>query len=191
MRPVNRASGAAGTLALILAMLAAGPAAAAGDTANGTGGRPDGSIRFKAYQSPFGTYRDLSPWNGRDVYNTTGRRQTATLRAIGAYERGTHLVFTVAIRNDGRADRFAVKASGTGSWPVRYFARGADITAAVVAGTYLTGRLANDERAFIKVKVRLGRPGTALERRLTLTAVDDPARQDAVRLRVSYSGCSC
>ncbi len=154
-------------------------------------GQPDGWVRFKAYQSPFGTHPYRSSWVGDDVYGATGRGQTEQLRAMGAYERGTHLVFVVAIENDGARDSFTVRASGTGSWPVAYFDGRTDVTRAVLDGTYRTASLSTGERAFLKVKVRLGGPGSAVMRSVVLTSVLDPQRQDVVRIQASYSTCGC
>jgi hypothetical protein len=100
-------------------------------------------------------------------------------------------VFLVAIQNDGATDRIVVKAGGTGFWPVRYFEGRTEVTHAVVNGTYRTERLRTGERAFLKVKVRLGRPGTSVMRRLFLTSLGDTNRQDVVRLKVNYSACGC
>lgn len=191
MRRMTRTATTAGLLGLMLAALAVGPAAAARGTAGSEAGGPDASIRFKQYRSPFGVYPVPSAWSGLDVRNLSGTNQTHKMHAQGAYERGTWLVFVVAVENEGSADRFAIQGSGTGAWNVRYSVRGTDITAAVVGGTYQTPRLANGERSFLRVKVRLGGSGSSVMRRLNVTSVADPQQQDVVRLRVQYSACGC
>jgi hypothetical protein len=178
-------------LALMLTALVTAPAFASAGESAPDAARPDGWIRFKSYQSPFGTHPYPSPWSGDNVYGSTGQYQTESMRAMGAYERGTRLVFVVAIQNDGAPDRILVEASGTGSWPVAYFDGRTDVTQAVVNGTYLTDRLGTGERAFLKVKVKLGGPGSSVMRRVLLTSLGDPDRQDVVRLKVDYSTCGC
>ncbi len=190
MLRITRTAIIAGMLGLAIAGLAVGPALAATPSTPSASG-PDGSIRFKQYRSPFGVYPAPSEWTGLDVRNLNGSGQTQALHAQGAYERGTWLVFVVAAENEGGADRFAIQGSGTGAWDVKYFARGIDITAAVVDGTYQTPKLANGERSFIRVKVRLGGAGSSVMRKLTLTSVANPTEQDVVRLRVDYSACGC
>lgn len=181
----------AGPLALMLAILATPPIAASGGVTVPNPAQPDGWLRFKSYQSPFGTYPYPSAWVGDDIYGARGKGQTQSIRAVGAYERDTHLVYVVAIQNDGSPDSFLVTATGTGSWPVAYFDRHTDVTRDVSDGTYRTRRLAHGERAFIKVKVRLGRPGSSVMRRIVLTSVQDRERQDVVRIVVNYSSCGC
>jgi hypothetical protein len=180
-----------GPLALTLAVIASTPVAASAGAGASEPGQPDGWVRFKSYQSPFGTYPNPTAWTGDNVYDATGRTQTQSMRAAGAYERGTRLVYVVAIQNDGSADSFLVKATGTGSWSVAYFARHTDVTREVVEGTYRTARLQPGERAFIKVKVRLGGAGSSVMRRIAVSSVKDPARQDVVRVAASYSACGC
>ena len=190
MRKIFRTAFSAGMLGLAIAGLAVGPALAASPTTGSESG-PDGSIRFKQYRSPFGLYPAPTEWTGLDVRNLSGSGQTQALHAQGAYERGTWLVFVVAVENEGNADRFAIQGSGTGEWDVAYFARGIDITATIVDGTYQTPELASGERTFIRVKVRLGGAGSSVMRKLTLTSVANPTEQDVVRLRVDYSACGC
>lgn len=191
MRRITRTAILAGMLGLMITTLAIGPAAAATGAAGSGGGSPDASIRFKQYRSPFGVYPVPSAWTGLDVRNLSGTNQTQRMHAQGAYERGTWLVFVVAVENEGGVDRFAIQGSGTGGWDVRYSVRGTDITAAVIGGTYQTPRLATGGRSFIRVKVRLGGFGSRVMRQLTVTSVADPQQQDVVRLRVQYSACGC
>jgi hypothetical protein len=182
-----RVGGIATLLALVLAAQVVIPAAAAGPGS----GRPDAAIRFTAYRSPFGHYPHGSRWLGHDIYNTTARGQTKRMTAMGVYERGTRMVFSVAIANNGGTDRFHVKASGSGSWQVRFYAGGRDITTAVVEGTYRTPVVAPGETFKIRAKVRLGGFGTSVMRHVLVSSVSAPQRQDAVRLRVRYSTCGC
>jgi hypothetical protein len=158
--------------------------------AGGAKPRPDGWVRYYSFQSQFGTYVEPTSWKGNDIYNTTGRYQTSKQFAAGVYEPGDFYVFQVTIENDGPAGRFRVGATGTGNWMVRYQRGNTNITSAVVNGTYETPVL-DDNRHVLKVKVWVGNAGTSMQRLLTITSVSDPTRKDAVRIRASYTSCSC
>lgn len=138
--------------------------------------QPDGRIRR-------GTEAQL---RGDGVYNTDGTGQT---RAAAA-PRGQMVTFWVSAQNDGNAPQaLRLRAQpSTRHFIVRYASRGADITAAMTDGTYLTPVLAAGEGRAIRVQVTVGgqaaRP-RSVTRSVTLTSVEDPTRQDVVRFAVS------
>ena len=154
------------------------------------GTQPDGSVRYTAYTIPMKTYKRPSAWVGDNIYNVTGRNQTAHEKAGGWYEPGSYFTFQVAIENDGAADRFTLRADGTGSGRVKYFRGSTNITSAVVNGTYQTPELASAATFVIKVRVYIDAE-ISLARLITATSVADPAKSDTVRIRVSYSVCTC
>ena len=171
-------------LAAVFGVAGAGPAVAASY-------QPDGWIRYKSFKSQSGTYIDPTAWVGDNVYNATGRNQKATHAAGGSYAPNPHFVFEVRVQNEGAADRFRIGVSGNGDWVVKYFHGTTDITSSVVAGTYRTPHIPGDQSVTLKVKVWLGDPGTHVVRLVTLTSEADGTKQDAVKVRVSYSGCTC
>ena len=153
--------------------------------------QPDGWIRYKSFKSQSGTYIDPTAWVGDNLYNTTGRNQKATQTAGGSYAPNPHFVFEVRVQNDGAADRFRIGVSGIGDWVVRYFHGTTEITARVVDGSYRTPIIAAGGSLTLKMKVWLGDPGTHLMRLVTLTSEADVTKQDAVKARVGFSGCTC
>jgi hypothetical protein len=163
----------------------ASPAAAAS-------AQPDAWVRYKSFKSQTGTYVEPTEWVGDDRYNRTGRYQKAQQRAGGSYAPDAHFVFEVRVQNDGSSpDRFRVGASGSGDWVVKYFRDAADITSSVEAGTYRTASLGAGQGVTLKVKVWLGDPTTQVVRIVRLISEANGAKQDAVKVKVSYSGCSC
>ena len=177
------------SLAITALLLAVGLAQAAPVSAGGF--QPDGWVRYKSFKDQYRTYIDPGPWSGDDVYNRTGRNQKVVLKTVGSYAPDAHFVFQVRVENDGVADRFKVRASGTGDWVVRYLHGTTDITAAVEAGTYTTPNIASGGSLNLKVKVWLGDIGTDVMRLVTLTSNGNPEKQDAVKVRVSYGECTC
>lgn len=139
--------------------------------------RPDAQIR-KAGQATF---------KGDGVYNTDGSGQTAS----AGLARGASVDFTVKLENDGNVvDPLTVTGTAAGAgFSVRYFdAAGAEITTAVLAGTYSTGPLAPGANRTIRVRVK-ARSGAAVGARqaVTITAGSgtDAAVVDVVRTTVS------
>ena len=174
--------------ALLLCLLAATPTHAAATY------RPDGWVRFHSERWDGGSnkYVTPSPWKGDDIYNLTGRYQTAKRNMIySTPPPGLYYVFEVTIENDGAPDRFRIAASGTGNWQVKYFRQTTNITSDVVGGTYLTRSLAHGEKAILKMKVWVGYTDAATTRQLTITSIGNPGRADVVRVKASRSGCGC
>ena len=171
-------------LAAVFGAAEAAPAAAASY-------QPDGWIRYKSFKSQSGTYIEPTAWVGDNIYNTTGRNQKATQAAGGSYAPNPHFVFEVRVQNDGGADRFRIGISGAGDWVVKYFHGTTDITAQVIDGSYRTPTIAAGGSLTLKMKVWLGDPGTHVMRLVTLTSEANGTRQDAVKARVDFSGCTC
>lgn len=118
---------------------------------------------------------------GQDIYNTDGTDQARTGKAY----RGGTITFGIQIQNDGAADCFTVEATGaaTTMYNVRYYRGGTEITAAVVAGTYTTPVLAPGAKFLITAKVKVKQSatvGSSVTRLVTITSVENPAKQDAV-----------
>ncbi len=153
--------------------------------------KPDGWIRYKSFKDQQSTYIEPSAWAGDNIYNLTGRNQKIVERAGGTYAPDAHFVFEVRVQNDGAADRFRVRVDGTGDWVVKYFHGTTNITPAVVAGTYRTPILGSGRSVILKVKVWIGVPGDELRRLITLTSAGDGTKQDAVKIRIPYSACTC
>ncbi|MFN8620281.1 MAG: hypothetical protein U0869_06000 [Chloroflexota bacterium] len=121
-------------------------------------------------------------WAGDDVFNTTARKQGAT----GAAKPGKTVTYDIAIENAGRtADRWTVKGPGsTKDFTVRYLAGPKDVTARVVAGTYLSSRLpeAGFEQLQMLVTPRRTAPkGATLTQRITIRSDSVDAWVDVVK----------
>ena len=136
--------------------------------------KPDGRIRL----GTTGSYA------GNDIYNTTGTNQSAT----GAAKKLKVITFNISIQNDGNAtDSFGLTVTGTASalYTVSYFHGTTDITAAVVAGTYVTASVKKTKTYLITVKVKVRSTatlGSSVSRLVTITSVGDGTTQDAVAL---------
>lgn len=181
-------------LSLVLAggVLSATPVLAEGISAGSAAFRPDGWVRYHSYHYHHGKLVDPSEWTGDDVYNSTGKHQTAKQRHIAAEPlTGNYDVFQMTIQNDGPTDQFRVSALGTGDWVVKYFRGTTNITPKIVGGSYLTRSLGPGESVVIKVKVWIGDADTSIVRLLTIKSVGDPSRADTVRIKASMEGCGC
>ncbi len=134
--------------------------------------RPDGRIRLGAGASV-----------GNNVYNTSGAGQSAT----GSAPRGGTITFGVSIENDGNGyEDFEVQATGgaTSAYAVKYFRGTADITAAVVAGTYRTPSLAPGGTYLITARVTVASTaaaGSNVTRYVTITSGADMPTKDVVK----------
>ena len=131
--------------------------------------RPDGRIRLGG-----------GPLIGNDLYNVTGLGQSRS----GSAGPNHTIQFVVSIQNDGSADSFNVKAAGGGpAYAIKYFHGSAEITAAVVAGTYQTPSIGAAGTFVIAatVTVRPSAPVASMVKGVvTITSVGDPSRKDAV-----------
>lgn len=118
---------------------------------------------------------------GNDVY---ARKVTSAQTVRAAVRATTTATFTVSLQNDGLfADRLRVEGQrSTAGFTVRYRnAAGKDITAAVVAGRYVTARLAPKAATTITVAVTVGRTadaGDALRRVMTATSTTHTGVRD-------------
>ena len=134
---------------------------------------PDGRIRVGA-----------GPSVGNNIYNATGAGQSMTGWAV----RGGTMTFGISIENDGTGyEDFEVQATGgaTSAYAVRYFRGTADITAAVVAGTYRTPSLKPGGTWLITVRVAVSSTagaGSSVSRLVTITSGADVPTKDAVKL---------
>lgn len=120
---------------------------------------------------------------GNDVYAT----KVTSAQAVRASVRTTKTAtFTVSLQNDALfSDRLRVEGQrSTAAFTVRYRnAAGKDITTAVVAGRYVTPRLAPQATTAITVKVTARRSadaGDALRRVLTATSTTHTGVRDTV-----------
>ena len=150
--------------------------------------KPDGRIRLGAtgYPGKVKTYKGA--FIGNNVYNTTGAHQTDVEDTYGASVVGSYEAFDISIQNDGtHADRFKVKATGTGT-AVKYFRGTANVTSAVVAGTYRTPSLAPGATYLITAKVA---DGGNITRLVTITSVADPTKKDAIKFGLKFVACGC
>lgn len=121
---------------------------------------------------------------GNNVYNTTGSFQTKS----GSAAPGNTITFGISIQNDGWAsDSFRLIGTGTTNtaYTVRYLRGTTDITAAVVAGTYVTPVLGPGAKYLIKAKVTVmatAASGSSITHLVTISSVNDGTAQDAVQL---------
>jgi hypothetical protein len=181
----------AGAAAIATVLVGAVPALAGPRPAGPGVYQPDGWVRYHSFHSGFGDYVDPTAWKGDDIYNSTGKYQTAKQQAIGTYEPGDYYVFQVTFQNDGSTDRFQVTATGTGNWTVKYYVGKTNVTDAITGGIFLTKQLNHGETQRLKVKVWIGDVGTSMERLLAITSLSDSAKSDTVRIKASYSSCGC
>lgn len=127
--------------------------------------------------------RGTQPFLGDDVVNSTGRRQTAT----GSARPGHAVTYTVSAQNDAQfSDRLTLRGQGsTTAFRVTYRTlSGADVTSAVLAGTYRTAMLGPGQAESVRVTVTVRRSAAAdvrLTRTATVSSVADPTRRDTVR----------
>ena len=140
--------------------------------------QPDGRIRIGS-----------RPLGGNDIYNTTGLDQTRqTTNPIGSSR-----TFKITVQNDGDGYdqvRLSAPAGAPAGYTVRYFFGATDITASVVAGTYVTANLAPDEIAAFTARVDVGAgalAGSSVIKLLTLTSVTSPSMVDALKFIVLRS----
>ena len=137
--------------------------------------RPDARLRLGA-----------GAFAGNDTYNTTGAGQS---RSANVGNLGT-ATFTVRVQNDGNSTQdFTVKGLGsTNRFTVTYRDGATNVTAQVVAGTFLVDDLAPGAThdLTLTVKAKAGTPvGTTVNRLTTVTSTVDTTRKDAVKATVT------
>jgi hypothetical protein len=124
-------------------------------------------------------------WKGSNVYGP------ATDQTVGQHAHRRHTVRSFwRVQNDGeRADAFTlVGTRGNARYKVRYFAGSADVTAAVVAGTYRTATIAAGASVTLRVEVtptRRARVGRARTFTLRAASTTTPDAVDRVATRVT------
>jgi hypothetical protein len=136
----------------------------------------------------------LGPWHGNNMYNATGAHQSAIDEVAGGSAFALDLAFTfdISIQNDGAAaDRFKLRATGAGGrWTVTYSGRGANITAAVLAGTYRTPVLAPGAAYLIHAKMAFDSSSSSdtmtAARLVTVRSVTNATRLDAVKFGILW-----
>jgi len=143
--------------------------------------------------------RSGGPRVGDDIYNLDATNQTID-GGPRAYRQGAVRWFYIYLENDGLVtDSFTVMGchqdetlqgiDDDPGYTVRFYRpSGADITAAVEAGTFVTPLLAPGNHWSIRARVQIG-PGAAhgseLYRLFTITSVDNGAKQDSAKFEVS------
>jgi uncharacterized membrane protein len=119
---------------------------------------------------------------GENTYNTTGASQTATASTTAR----TPVRYTWRIQNDGNIiERFRLRGTaGTNRFTVAYRRGTTNITAAVVAGTFTTPRLAPGVTTDITVTVtptKRARSGDTITTNLTARSAATSSATDIVR----------
>lgn len=164
-------------LALALALTGVGDL----PTAATVGSTPPADTRSAV--QPDGRIRLLGGANvGNDIYGGARSQKVSTFVRLGATA-----TFVVTVQNDGTApDRLRVSARGNSDslW-VAYRSHRRDVTAQVVAGSFVTPVLAPGERHKLRVLVLPTGATTRQSRRLTVSSVTDPDVLDHVRLATS------
>ena len=184
MRNVGR------SLSLLLALLAA-LAVVAPVAAGGLEGKPDAQVR-----------RAGGVQRGDNIYNLDGAGQTVGDQQARNYANGAVRWFYVYAYNDGTANDantigatkiFTAEVAAANQlaadpYLVQYYSpAGADITAAVTAGTFQTPSLAPGGRYGIKVKVTVraeAGAGFGVELLLTVSSFSHPIIKDAVGIKM-------
>ena len=140
-----------------------------------TSNRPDGLLAYNT-----GVYV------GNNIYNTTGAAQVRGVKM----RRGGTATFRWRIQNDGMAlDRIAFSAPGNSAgFLIRFYLGSANVTRAVVAGTYAKNLASGRSLTFIvKITVRTNaRVGAMKSERLRATSLHKPV-SDVVLARVTAS----
>lgn len=144
-------------------------------TVRSAGRLPDGLIRKGG----------SSAWKGGSVYGPATDQ-----RVRQGTQRGHAATTYWRIQNDGeRADTFTLTGTGSSArFRVRYYARGMNVTGAVVSGTFRTGVLAPGERVTLRVEVTPTRRALIGDRRtvaLRATSLADATAVDRVATRVT------
>jgi len=149
--------------------------------------RPDGWIKLCGLSLGCVIDPPPHPWRGKDVYNTTGRRQTVRVDIND----GEGVRFWIAVQNDGtEADTVGVQGcSGTKVFRVNRVKLGRlkrqdpsaeDLTRRYLRGT-LRFTLEPGERVIFTLNIITGPvEGKRYRCRTELTSEGDPDRQDVV-----------
>src|SRR5688572_2567924 len=179
----------------------AGPASAAVDSADlrTTAARqPDGRIRLqKITYEHFPTETYSRPWTGNNIYNTTATGQRVRVMWFDTTPGRQRWIFGLSVQNDGTSsDRVKVKATGAAlsGWTVKYFRGQTNVTAAVVAGTFMTPSLGPGASYLIEARITRASEGFQsgdLVRLVKLTSVGNSSRTDTVKLVVALQTCGC
>lgn len=189
---LRRATFSMSVAILLLVAFVVAPASAAGSP------KPDGWVRVGQYCNDVDGCNSNSQtaFKGKNVFNTTGKGQTAKTEYSGfADQFHATMEFVMVIENDGSsASAIKVKATGSG-WKVRYEDfNGVNITTKVVQGTYKTPVLPPGASYLFTAVVPFDSSDSDdMSRLVTFTAVSDLSRKDAVKLKMVLDdgGCGC
>ncbi len=166
-RVVRVVSLAFGLAALLLGVLVVDPAVAA------TPLRPDARVKLAGD----------SAWVGNDVYNSTAAGQVREATVLA----GATATFKVSLQNDGRADPWRVRGTGSGAgFTVRYRYNGTVVTSAVVAGTFSLSAVPSGATRTLVVDVTAAgsvAPGTVKTVKVTLTSRTNATKVDVVKAK--------
>jgi hypothetical protein len=133
--------------------------------------KPDGAVRVRKVNQAF---------VGNNIYNATGANQTVT----AARGQGD-IFFEARVQNDATfSDTMkVVGTAGTTNFAVKYTVGGTNVTAAVVAGTYVTPALAPGAAVVITIRVTVKASAPAGSSRAFLVSARsaaDPTKVDAI-----------
>lgn len=149
--------------------------------------QPDGWIKLCG-QSLGCRYDGLpNPWHGKDVYNTTGRRQTERDRI----NEGEGIRYWITIQNDGSAaDIIRVEGCrGNRTYDVNRVLLGkhrrqdpgaTDLTRRYIAGTLTFPLDPNERKVFTLNIITRFNKNVTYECRTLFTSENDPSQQDVV-----------
>jgi hypothetical protein len=146
--------------------------------------QPDGRIRLAG-----------GPLVGNDIYNATGVHQSRKVETFSPLP-GQSYTFRISIQNDAAVDD-AFKIAATGAphrgWKAKYFRGTANITAALIAGTYLTPTLAPGATFRITATATATdfSDSSLFSRLVTATSAADATKADTVRFVVKIVPCGC
>jgi alpha-tubulin suppressor-like RCC1 family protein len=127
-------------------------------------------------------------YRGEGVFNATGAWQSVRSKV----SRGASASFSIQIQNESTStDSFLAKGCGDSpGFSVRYWAGSANVTSAVVSGSYATGTLAPSEQAFLSAKVSVRSTATVGDVKsclLTVISQASPSKEDAVGFKVEVT----
>ena len=150
------------------------------------GGLLNDAIAYFRLSQPDALIKTTGAFVGNGIYNATGASQTKSRSA----NQGANATFTVRIANDGLAtDDYTILGRGNQAGFTATYRRGTtDITAQVVAGTYVINDLAPGASVDITLRVRVGNGvanGVRKNWLVTATSTGGGSAKDAVKARVT------
>lgn len=126
-----------------------------------------------------------SATSGNDVYNNSGAGQSLDV----VLKKGGKKNSFVRIQNDGHdTQSFTIRGTkGNSNFSIRYLNGSANVTAAVVAGTFSTGNLAPGATFLLKAEVvaKTTQPKKKLGIKVTGKSTNDPSNTDTVLIKAA------